>query len=233
MRQAAFARWSYRDSPVHRLDARLKLFLLFAFVISIALLRAPTLSQLAAAAGALIVTALAAKLPLWSVLRSSLIVFPIVGLFSLVVYLSGDSRRASLILSKSYLSALAALILVSSTPLPQLLSAARYFKVPVLLVEVTQLIYRYIFVLSAEAQAMQTAFLLRGGRPGRPALIASSGIIAGLFHRSYDKAAAIHNAMSARGFSERLHTPAFHSLTQLETLILVGGLAFSALLHFL
>jgi len=233
LRQATFARWSNQASPVHRFDARLKLLLLIAFVISVALLRALSAPQLGACGLALLMAAWAAGLPIWRLLRASLFVLPFVGLFSLIVYVSGDTRRASLILVKSYLSALAVLVTVSSTPLPQLLLAARYFRLPALLVEVTQLIYRYIFVLSGEAQAMRTAFLARSGRPGRRALTASSGMIAVLFSRSYEKAGVIHNAMSARGFSGRLRTAEFRSVTVTETLILLGGLVFTAALHFI
>jgi cobalt/nickel transport system permease protein len=233
LRQATFAQWSNQASPVHRFDARLKLLLLIAFVISVALLRSLSPAQLGASAVALLVAAWIGKLPVWRLLRASLFVLPFVGLFSLIVYVSGDTRRASLILVKSYLSALAVLVTVSSTPLPQLLAAARFFRMPALLVEVTQLIYRYIFVLSGEAQAMRTAFLARGGHPGRRALTASSGMIAVLFSRSYEKAAVIHNAMTARGFSGRLRTAEFRSIRVTETLILLGGLVFAAALHFI
>ncbi len=233
MRQATFAEWSNQASPVHRCDARLKLLLLIAFVISIALLRSFAPMQLALAGAALLVVAWAANLPVSRLLRMSLLVLPFVGLFSLIVYLSGDTRRASLILVKSYLSALSVLVTISSTPLPQLLAAARFFRLPALLVEVTQLIYRYIFVLSGEAQMMKTAFLARGGRPGRRALEASSGMVAVLFSRSYEKAAVIHNAMSARGFSGRLRTPEFRPITVMETFALLGGLVFTAALHFI
>jgi cobalt/nickel transport system permease protein len=233
LRQATFAQWSNRSSPVHRFDARLKLLLLIAFVISIALLRSFSGTQLGLAGAALVITAGMGKLPVWRLLGMSLLVLPFVGLFSVIVYLSGDARRAAFILVKSYLSALAVVVTVSSTPLPQLLAGARWFRLPALLVDVTQLIYRYLFVLSGEAQAMRTAFLARGGHPGKRALQASSGMVAVLFSRSYEKAVAIHNAMSARGFSGGLGIPEFRSFTAVEILVSLGGLVFMATLHFL
>ena len=233
MRQATFAEWSNQASAVHRFDARLKLILLIAFVISVALLRSLVATQLGLAGAGLLVIAWVGKLPVGRLLRVSLFVLPFVGFFSLIVYVSGDASRASLILLKSYLSALAVLVTISCTPLPQLLAAARFFRLPALLVEVTQLIYRYFFVLSGEAQAMKTAFVARGGRRGRRALDASSGMVAVLFSRSYEKAAVIHNAMSARGFSGRLRKPEFRSITIMESMILLSGLAFTAALHFI
>ena len=231
LRQATFARWSNQESGVHRLDARLKLVLLIGFIVSVTLLRSPSGAQLAACAGALVGVAWAAKLPTWRLLRASLFVLPFVGLFSLIVYVSGDARRASLILVKSYFSAFGVLVTISSTPLPQLLAAARFFRLPALLVEVTQLIYRYLFVLSGEAQAMQTAFVARGGRRGRRAVRASAGIIAVLFSRSYEKATVINHAMWARGFSGMPRRAEFRATTMSEKAILVGGLALTAALH--
>jgi cobalt/nickel transport system permease protein len=233
LRQAAFARWSNQDSPVHGLDARVKLVLLIAFVVSVALLRNPSAVQLGACAGVLLAAAWIGRLPVGTLLRASLFVVPFVGLFSLIVYLSGDPRRALYILIKSYISASGVLVTICTTPLPQLLAAARYFRMPALLVEVTQLIYRYLFVLSGEAQTMRTAFAARGGRPGRRAIQASSGMIAVLFSRSYEKASAIHHAMWARGYSGEPRTACFGAVTSAEAAVLAGGLVAAAVLHFI
>jgi cobalt/nickel transport system permease protein len=232
LRHASFALLSNQTSVIHRLDARLKVFLLMAFVVSVALLRQLSLVQLAVSFAFLICIAWGAGLPMTRVLRVSLLAVPFVGVFSLLVYLSGDGQRAWGILAKSYLSALSVLVAVSTTPLPQLLSAARYFHVPALLVEVTGLIYRYLFVLSGEAQQMQIAFAARAGRPGLRAVQASSGMVAVLFARSYGKAAMIHQAMCGRAFSGSLTRPEFASFRVLDLGIAAGGLLLAVALHF-
>ena len=145
-----------------------------------------------------------------------------VGVFSVVVFLSGDRHRAGLILCKSYLSALSVLICIATTPVPELLSAAKAFRVPVLLLEVTQLIYRYLFVLVGQARSMQVAFSARCGKPGIIALRASSGIVGVLFSRSYEKANMLTRSMLARNFSGTLGTrqlPRFKSRDFLPLLI--------------
>lgn len=233
MRPATFARWSNQDSLVHRLDARVKLILLFAFVVSLALLRSPSPLQLGAGFAYLVVTAWAAGFPLLRIIRMSLLVVPFVGLFSLIVYLTGDAPRAWFILAKSYLSAFSVLVCVSATPLPRLLSAARFFRVPALLLEITQLLYRYLFVLSGEARIMQTAFASRAGRPGRRALQASSGMLAVLFSRSYEKAAMVHQSMCGRGFSGTLARHEFTPLGTREMRVLAAGLLLVIALHFI
>ena len=231
MRHATFARWSNQSSLVHRLDARVKLLLLLAFVISLALLRSPTLFQLSSCLACLVAIAWAARLPVLRILRASFLVVPFVGLFSVIVYLSGDGQRAWFILAKSYLSALSVLVCVSSAPLPQLLAAARFLRVPGTLIEITQLIYRYLFVLSAQVHVMQTAFHARAGRRGHHAIRASSGMVAVLFGRSYEKAASVHRAMCGRGFSGTLTRHEFKPFEPSEIGVLSGGLALAIALH--
>ena len=233
MRHVTAASWSNQDSFVHRLDARVKLILLLALVLSLALLRALSLLQFACCLAFLAWAAWTAGLPVVRLFRLSLIVVPFVGLFSLIVYLTGDGLRAWLILGKSYLSALAVLVCVSATPMPQLLQAAQFFHVPTLLLEVTQVVYRYLFVLGAQARAMQTAFRSRAGRPGRRAIQASSGMIAVLFSKSYLKAGMVHHAMLCRGSTGALPGREFPRLKFPELAILGAGLLLTAALHFI
>jgi cobalt/nickel transport system permease protein len=142
-----------------------------------------------------------AKLPLLYTLRSSLLVIPFVGLFALIVYLSGDMPRAGLIFCKTYVSAFAVLVCISSTPLPELVRAARLLHAPAFLVDITQLIYRYLFVVGGEFQTMRTAFLSRGGQAGRRGFQSATGMVAVLFGRAYERAAAVNNGMLSRGFT--------------------------------
>jgi len=233
MRYATSARWSNQSSFVHGLDARVKLLLLIAFVISIALIARPSLYQLLLCFITLAMICRAARLPIVPILRASLLVVPFVGFFSLILYMTGDRQRAWFILAKSYLSALSVLVTVSSTPMPQLLAAASFFRVPALLVEVTQLIYRYLFVLAEEARTMQTAFNSRAGKPDRRALKASSGMIGVLFSKSYEKAFTIHQSMAARGFTGALVYQPFPALRFMDLSVLGATLFFIVALHFI
>lgn len=233
MRYATFARWSNQSSVVHRLDARVKLILLLAFVISLTLIRSPSPLQLLALLLYLVTIAWAAELPVMRLLRMSLFVVPFVGIFSALVYFSGEGLRAWSILVKSYLSALSVLVCISSTPLPKLAAAGRCFRIPALLLEVIELTYRYLFVLSGQARSMQVAFQSRGGRANRRAMGASSGIVAVLFSRSHEKAAMVHQAMLGRGFSGILARPALPPFRGMEAGTLAAGLAVTVALHFL
>ena len=233
MRHATFAQWGTRDSIVHSLDARVKLVLLSAFVVSLALIPFPSYLQLGICLFVLLGIVFAARLPVTTIVRMSLFSVPFVGVFSIIVYLTGDGRRAWAILSKSYLSAFSVLVATSSTPLPRIMAAGHYFRMPELLLQVTQIIYRYFFVIGGQAQQMQTAFRSRGGRTGWRAARASSGMIAVLFGRSYEKAVMVHQAMLGRGFAGRLPSPPFRRLTKTDLAELLGGLLFAVALHFI
>jgi cobalt/nickel transport system permease protein len=156
-----------------------------------------------------------------------------VGFFAFVVYATGGHHRAWLILSKSYLSALTVVVLVSCTPLPRILAAARYFRAPDLLIEVVQLTYRYLFVLGAEARAMQTAFLARGGKSGRAGVRAASGMVSVLFARSYAKASMVYSAMRSRGFRGEMLRPVLPTITWKDLAIAITGFALCLGLHVL
>lgn len=209
----------------------MKLVLLICFVVSLALVRFPTPFQLGICFFVLIAAIAAARLPLHRIVRISLLSVPFVGVFSIIVYLSGDPQRAWAILAKSYLSALSVLVATCSTPLPRLIGAGHFFRMPELLLEVTQVIYRYFFVISAQAHQMQTSFQARGGKTGLRALRASSGMIAVLFGRSYEKAVIVHQAMLGRGFTGRLPSPPFPKLESADFALLCAGLLFAFGLH--
>ena len=209
----------------------MKLALLLPFILSIALLQNPLPTQLAAALMVLMVVALLSRLPLRPLLMRSFFIVPFVGPFALILFASGDHRRAWAVLSKSYLSASAVLLIVAATPFPKLLSAAKWFRVPTTLVEVTQLIYRYLFVLVSQAQQMRTAFYARNGSVGKRAFLASAGTVAILFGRAYHRAVFIHQAMLARGFEGTLPEHQFRPLRWFDLAIVCSGIIVSAALH--
>jgi cobalt/nickel transport system permease protein len=233
LQPVTLARWSSRTSIIHRLDARVKLAWLLAFVASLSLLRVPSLAQLAGALALLMAVGVCGRLPLSNLLIRAALVVPVVGLFSLIVYLSGDHIRAWAILSKTYLSALAVLLVASTTPLSSILEAARWYRVPAMLVEVTQLLHRYSFVLSSHAQQLRIAFGSRGGRAGRESFQASAGIIAVLFSRTYERATLIHRAMLGRGFDGTMPAGKLAQIRMLDVLLILVGVACSTAVHLL
>jgi cobalt/nickel transport system permease protein len=198
-------RWSHRHSPLHRRDPRVKIVALLCFLVAVATTHRHLLPVAALLAALLCLAAAIGRLPAMGILTRAALVLPFSIAFALVSYLAGDPDRAFALLIKSYLSATAVLVLVGSTPIPQLLRGFEMLYVPRFLLMVGQFLYRYLFVISEEAQHMRTAAASRGGSvrgmlAHRERFRAAAGALAVLFARSYARAQDIHRAMLSRGF---------------------------------
>jgi len=199
-------RWSRGSSVLHRRDPRAKIAPLLIFLVVLATAHS-ALPALAAALFLLLCAALVwARLPLAGAVIRAGIILPFTLVFAAICWLGGDPARGLSLLLKSYLSALAVLLVVSTTPLPLLLRGLEMTGVPRFLLMVAQFLYRYLFVISEEAQHMRIAAASRGGPRNRPLFRAAAGALAVLFARSYGRAEEIHRAMLARGFTGRFRT---------------------------
>jgi cobalt/nickel transport system permease protein len=115
------------------------------------------------------------------------------------------------VLMKSGLGVVALVILSATTPYDLLLAGLRGLGLPVLLVDLLGLTWRYIFVLVDEALRLRRAAAARGYRPHWLVQIGIIGrLVGGLFVRSYERAERIYQAMLLRGYDGRL--PAAHRL---------------------
>ncbi len=204
--------WSRRASPLHRRDPRAKILVLLTFLIVLATTPANRALPLGIYAVLLLSGVLIAGLPVRSLLARALVVLPFSLTFGLISWLAGDSLRALGLIEKSYLSAVAALLVVGTTPLPALLSGLERMGAPRVLTLVAQFLYRYLFVISEQAQHMRLAARCRqgAGRQRSARFRAAAGALAVLFARSYQRADGIHRAMLARAFNG--HFPLLHSL---------------------
>lgn len=206
MHHVTLDRWSQGGSFLHKVDARAKSVAVLAFLISVATAQQSLLilflAYFALAAGALV----AARVPFNAALGRAAAVLPFTLVFAVISLAAGEPERAGALVGKSYLSALAVLLLVSTTPLPELLRGWERMGAPRFLLMVAQFLYRYLFVIFEEAQHMRAAALSKGGSIGhlllsRQRFAASAGALGVLFARAYGHAASIHQAMLARGFA--------------------------------
>ena len=215
MHHVLLDRWSQGVSPLHRLDARAKILTLLVFLIVLATTPGDAFAVLATYAALLAAAILIARLPLGLMVTRAMVVLPFSMTFALISWLAGEPLRALALVEKSYLSTVAVLLVAGATPLPLLLGGLERLGSPRLLVLVAQFLYRYLFVLSEQAQHMRLAASCRNGGAGHrrgPRFRAATGALAVLFARSYARAEGIHRAMLARGFSGRfslLHATRF------------------------
>ncbi|MBV8843964.1 MAG: hypothetical protein JO307_14240 [Bryobacterales bacterium] len=216
MHHVVVERWSRGSGPLHALDARAKLGALLAFLVAVS--TTPARSQIAFGAyAALMVAAMgASRLPLGGLLRRAALVLPFSTTFALITWWSGDPLRALALAEKSLLSGLAALLLIATTPLTAVLAGFETTGAPRAVILAIQFLYRYLFVISEQAQHMRLAARSRHGGSSARALLfsASAGALGVLFARSWERADGIYQAMLARGFSGRFAVsvhPHFHA----------------------
>ena len=208
VRTLTFEDWSAGESVIHRVDARIKLLGALTILLGLA---ATDWESVAAFGGYFLLVAVilaTAGIPLGGSLLRTLIVLPFVAGIALLNLWGGDPSRAILILLRTLLSAFTAIALLSTTPFPSLLRGLERLGVPPFLLMVLHFVYRYLFLLIGQAQAMVRARKCRAPLPKgrRPLWQASAGALAVLFARSYGRAERIHHAMLARGFQG--HFPA-------------------------
>jgi cobalt/nickel transport system permease protein len=97
-----------------------------------------------------------------------------------------------------------ATLLALSTPMIEILETLRLWRIPGVMVDIADLMYRYVFILQDTAHTMHCAQLSRLGNTGSWAhRVADTGnIAASLMVKSLDRSTRIYNAMAARGHTE-------------------------------
>jgi len=212
------------DSPLNRIDSRVKTIVTLGFVAVTATLW----SHLALLIALVTVTGLAlvGRLPVMVILKRlawiipfagvMIAVFPFVipgtplwqvdaGLFNLTATAEG-LERALLLLLRVLNGVLALTLLTATTNFSELMNALNHLKVPSIFTQLIEFTLRYFFVLGDELKRMQLARKARGFESGR--IIFNKKIyrtlgetVAVLFVRSYERGERVFQAMLARGYS--------------------------------
>jgi len=192
--------WSRSNSWLHRRDPRAKLLATLFLLTALALMPARSFGGIgagvAAAVAVLAVACVAARLPVLSILARGWVVLPFTGLFALLAWVEGSPLRAVSLLTKSWLSAAAVVLLMAATPLERLFAGLERMGVPPLLVSVVQFVWRYLHVAFAQLGRMQIA---RAARGGEHRFVFATSTVAVLFASSAARAERVHWALLARG----------------------------------
>lgn len=243
------------DSPVHRLDPRVKLVLTVLFILVAALTPDRAWLAFGALEGLILVAILTSRVGLGVVQKRTGLALPFV-LAALTVALArpGDLShgwvlplpgtpwavseaglwRFLSVVARSYLSVQAAVLLAATTQFPDLLWGMRALKVPRVLVAVGGFLYRYLFVLADEArrmlQAREARSVVPEGRKGGGTVVwraRVTGAMAGtLFLRAYERSERIWAAMVARGYDGEVRVLSAPVLRPADWWAgIVGGLA--------
>lgn len=207
MRHVQLEQLARRESYLHSIDPRAKIPALGIFLVALGTAPVVGFAPFLGFACILLAGAISAQLPVRFLIARAAAVLPFSLTFAVISWISGDNQRAVSMAVKSYLSALAVLLLIGSTPLPDLLRGLESMYVPRILLTIVQFLYRYLFVVVEQAARMSLAAKCRGGgiyADRKSMFRRAAGALSVLFARSYGRAEGIHHSMLARGFNGQL-----------------------------
>jgi len=227
MRHSFLDKYSELSSPIHHLDPRIKIILLFTFILFVIFTPPTHLLQFFLYLIVILIVIFLTRVPFSHFLKRSILILPFVLLIAIFIpflkegEVAGGYNLGSLhlsvtynglwifwnILIKSYLSVLSMITLSSTTKFPDLLKGLEYFKMPRVMIMLLSFMYRYLFLLIDEAQKCQRAHQSRFfGRNYLAQFKISGNIIGVLFIRTYERGERIYLAMLSRGFDGRAKT---------------------------
>ena len=219
MKHLEVERWGRQAGPLHRFDARAKLIAVLIVLAFIGTARPWSVWHAGFYAFLALLTAIVSRLSWAGLARRLTLLLPFPMTFAALTWISiGDATYAAGLVSRSLISACFAVVLIGVTSVPALLEGVARLGVPRVLVSVTQLLYRYLFVLFDQAVRMRLAAACRGGFRWS----AATGAAAALFASSEERAGRVHCAMLARGFQGQdpvLSQPSWHTA---DTLLVSG-----------
>jgi cobalt/nickel transport system permease protein len=209
----------HEHSPVHHLPSQAKVVATFSLAALVATTPREDVVAFAGLALLLLGWARLARVPLRFLLPRLAVVTPFLLAALLLPFVASGPRVEVLgvrvaveglwggfgIASRALLGATAALLLVATTEVPDLLRGLERLRVPPVLTQIAAFMVRYLEVIAGEVGRQRRAMTARGYDPRwlwqLRALTAGLGV---LFIRSYERGERVHAAMLARGFDGRI-----------------------------
>lgn len=203
-----------RESPIHRLDPRAKVITTTLFIVAVVSFNKYALAALIPFFLFPVTLIAAGSLPPRYLLRKVCIVLPfavLVGIANPIIdrqalfsfgpfAISGGWVSFGSLLVRFFLTVTAALVLIATTGFNAVCDALVSFGVPRPFVVQLAFFYRYLFVLTDEAERMVRARALRAIDRRAIPLGTFASLISHLLLRTLDRAERIYRAMRCRGF---------------------------------
>lgn len=251
MHHSYIDKFAYQDSPVHRLDARVKFIAALLFTAMMISLPRTSFAILFCCAVGPFAVLVIGKIPLKFVFKHILFISPFVLILALscplydrtpsaaafgpfVFRITLGWIRCAAICGKFVVTMLALIALVSTTRFSDLLAGLAKIGVPKILIIQLGFLYRYIFVLIDTAQHILRARAARtfGNFGIKRQVKTASAMLGSLFVRSVDTAERINVAMRGRGFDGNWRTISRLKISNNDYIFTVFFTVFIALLYF-
>lgn len=191
------------DSPLHRLDPRVKIVGLIGLVVVSVTMPVGAWPAFAALFTTLLMLVAVARLPPAHVVRRMNVELPFLFAAAILPFTAEDGVRLGItVAAKITIGVLAMVILSSTTPFPRLLQGFAALRAPALLLAIVSFMWRYLHVLADEVARMKTAREARGYSANWIWQAVSSGpLIATLFLRALGRGERVYLAMLSRGYA--------------------------------
>jgi cobalt/nickel transport system permease protein len=202
MKHSFIDRYALLDSPLHLLEPRTKLLSFAALILSTLCIPASGGILYFIYFFAIAILMGISQIPLVFILGRTFVILPFIVLAGLAAPWKGFSGLACLFI-RAILCLILLIILTNTTRFAELLRGMKKLGCPQILVINLSFLYRYLFVLTEEAQRMKQARDCR--RVGRARFKEEckilSSMLGTLLIRSFERAERMHSAMLSRGFS--------------------------------
>jgi len=234
-----------RDTPLSRLDARAKVLVTLAFLVTVASFDAHALVQplplfLLLAAGMAL-----GEVPVKILLMRLLVASPfalLIGIWNPLFDRAPYFLTDAWVISSGWISFLsivlrfvlalgAVLLLMATTGFDAICVALRRMGAPRALVTQLWLLFRYSFLLVQQAGNLLRAHALRAPGHPRPRLRIARSLLGELLLRSVGRAERVHAAMLCRGFSGELGRTTPRRFRLYDGLFVLGSSAFLLLVR--
>lgn len=157
-------------------------------------------------------------------------------ILSITTSISDQGANLFLLLLARTLGGTASLFFIAlTTPVIEIFSVLKSLGLPEVFIELSMLIYRYIFILMDQAMMIHSAQVMRLGHSGLKSSLSSFSMLSSvLFIRAWDQGERLMTAMDSRGYCGRLETMEENLPSRpqsiLAVLIYVAGMAILAYL---
>lgn len=225
MKHSFIDKYSDIESPLHKIDPRIKIITFFFFIIMIVFTNPYSYRAFVLYGWLLFFLILSSRIPPVYIFKRSLTIIPFVLFISLFLpflkgsQIAGGYSIGSLSLSvshssiiilwnifiKAYLSVICLILLSSSTRFTALLKGFEKIGMPLLITMILSFMYRYIYIFVDELMRMYYAKESRSyNRKMGQEILTLSRIIGVLFVRAYERGERVYYSMCARGFSGKI-----------------------------
>jgi cobalt/nickel transport system permease protein len=209
---------SYKDTPIHRIDPRIKLIVTLAFIFTVVSFTKYEVSGLVPFLVFPMLILVLGEIPLAFILKKVLVVSPFavfIGIFNPLldsspafylfgVPISGGWLSFLSVMIKFTLTISSGLLLIATTSFPGVCYALQRFGMPDVFVSQLMFLYRYIFVFLDETMKIVRARDIRSFGNRGHGINTFINLIGILFIRTIGRSERIYQAMLSRGFNGRV-----------------------------